>query len=122
MNNEEILIDNNTEVDILTDSLCNAIVNSDEYRTYQKCFEEIKKDEELFSQVNNLRRSNFFSQNNNNGKMSYDEYHNLYNAIRIVRQNKLADEFLDAELDLIRMIQKINEKLISTVSFECDFL
>ena len=54
--------------------------------------------------------------------MSYDEYHNLYNAIRIVRQNKLADEFLDAELDLIRMIQKINEKLISTVSFECDFL
>lgn len=122
MNNEEILIDNNTEVDILTDSLCNAIVNSDEYRTYQKCLEEIKKDEELFSQVNNLRRSNFFSQNNNNGKMSYDEYHNLYNAIRIVRQNKLADEFLDAELDLIRMIQKINEKLISTVSFECDFL
>ena len=122
MNNEEILIDNNTEVDILTDSLCNAIVNSDEYRTYQKCFEEIKKDEELFSQVNNLRRSNFFSQNNNNGKMSYDEYHNLYNAIRIDRQNKLADEFLDAELDLIRMIQKINEKLISTVSFECDFL
>lgn len=122
MNNEEILIDNNTEVDILTDSLCNAIVNSDEYRTYQKCLEEIKKDEELFSQVNNLRRSNFFSQNNNNGKMSYDEYHNLYNATRIVRQNKLADEFLDAELDLIRMIQKINEKLISTVSFECDFL
>ena len=122
MNNEEILIDNNREVDILTDSLCNAIVNSDEYRTYQKCLEEIKKDEELFSQVNNLRRSNFFSQNNNNGKMSYDEYHNLYNATRIVRQNKLADEFLDAELDLIRMIQKINEKLISTVSFECDFL
>lgn len=122
MNNEEILIDENTEVEVLTDSLCNAILNSEEYKNYQKCLEEIKKDEELYRQVNALRKNNFFAQNGNNGRMSYDEYHNIYNATRIIRQNDVADRFLDAELNLIRMMQEINEKVIKTVDFECDFL
>lgn len=122
MNSEEILIDENTEVEVLTDSLCNAILNSEEYRDYQECLEEIKKDEELYRQVNALRKNNFFSQNGNNGRMSYDEYHNIYNSTRIIRQNDVADRFLDSELNLIRMIQKINEKVIKTVDFECDFL
>lgn len=122
MNNEEMLIEENSEVEVLTDSLCTAIQNSEEYKNYKKCLEEIKMDEELYRQVNSLRRNNFFSQNGNNGRMSYDEYHNIYNATRVLRQNDIVDRFLDSELDLIRMIQIINEKIIKTVDFECDFL
>ena len=50
--------------------------------------EEIKNDysnytnEELYNQVNILRRNNFMVQNGMNGKMSYEEYHNIYNFSR----------------------------------------
>lgn len=118
----EVLVEENSEVELMTNKLCEAIKNSNEYKMYQSKLEIIKQDEELYRQVNNMRRNNFFSQNGNNGRMSYDEYHNIYNATRMMRQNTIVDEFLDAELDLIRMMQKINEKVIETVNFECDFL
>lgn len=54
--------------------------------------------------------------------MSYDEYCNVYNATRMIRQNKLAGRFLDAELDFARMMQKINDKITDTVNLDFDFM
>ena len=41
---------------------------------------------------------------------------------RMIRQNKLAGRFLDAELDFARMMQKINDKITDTVNLDFDFM
>ena len=69
-----------------------------------------------------IRKNNFFAHNGSYGKMSYDEYCNVYNATRMIRQNKLAGRFLDAELDFARMMQKINDKITDTVNLDFDFM
>ena len=68
---EEVLLDENKETDRLTRQLCEAIRNSDEFKRYHDCLDRIKQDEELYNQVNVLRRNNFMVQNGLNGKMSY---------------------------------------------------
>ena len=40
----------------------------------------------------------------------------------MLRQNKLAGRFLDAELDFARMMQKINDKITDTVNLDFDFM
>lgn len=118
MENDIIL----TETEIATNNLCEAIRQSKEYIRYQECLALIKNDEEVYRQVNALRKNNFNVQNGMNGRMSYDEYHNIYNSSRMLRQNNLANQFLDAELDLARLMQEINKKIISAIDFDIDFL
>ena len=120
--NEEILLDDNKETDRLTRQLCEAIRRSDEYVHYHDCLERIKQNEDLYNQVNTLRKNNFMVQNGMGGKMSYEEYHNIYNFSRNVRLNPLVNEFLDSEVGVIRLMQRINYKLISALEFDSDFL
>ena len=47
-----------------------------DFTILKDCLDRIKQDEELYNQVNVLRRNNFMVQNGLNGKMSYEEYHN----------------------------------------------
>lgn len=122
MMDEEVLITDKTMVEEITDRLKEAILDSDVYKRYTKIYDEIKADEGLLRQVNELRRNNFFAQNGGSGRMSYDEYHNVYNATRQLRQNSLVNDFLDAELDLARMMQHINEEIMEAIKFDCDFL
>ena len=122
MMDEEVLITDKTMVEEITDRLKEAILDSDVYKRYTKIYDEIKADEGLLRQVNELRRNNFFAQNGGSGRMSYDEYHNVYNATRQLRQNSLVNDFLDAELDLARMMQHINEEIMEAIKFDCNFL
>ena len=122
MMDEEVLITDKTMVEEITDRLKEAILDSDVYKRYTKIYDEIKADEGLLRQVNELRRNNFFAQNGGSGRMSYDEYHNVYNATRQLRQNSLVNDFLDAELDLARMMQHFNEEIMEAIKFDCDFL
>lgn len=119
---EEVLLDDNKETDRLTKQLCEAIRNSEEFKHYHDCLERIKQNEELYNQVNILRRNNFMVQNGMNGKMSYEEYHNIYNFSRNARLNTLVNEFLDSEVGITRLMQGINYKLISAIEFDSDFL
>lgn len=119
---EEVLLDDNKETDRLTKQLCDAIRNSEEFKHYHECLERIKQNEELYNQVNILRRNNFMVQNGMNGKMSYEEYHNIYNFSRNARLNTLVNEFLDSEVGITRLMQGINYKLISAIEFDSDFL
>ena len=122
MNDREITIEEENDVLKTADRLCELIKSSAEFNEYRDALEALKADDNLYKQVEEIRKNNFFAHNGSYGKMSYDEYCNVYNATRMIRQNKLAGSFLDAELDFARMMQKINGKITDTVNLDFDFM
>ena len=119
---DEIILTRKKETDVLTDQLVDAIKRSDEYINYHKCLEEVKKQPEMYEFVNEFRRRNFQAQNNMGGRMSYDEYSGIYNMSTNLRQNTLINDFLNAEIAVAKMMQRINYKIIDSIKFEIDFL
>ncbi len=111
-----------SRVDELTSELAAAIVESEEYKTYVKCKEEISKNPQLFYAVNELRKHNFVLQNSVEVNDMYDEVVKIYDKYAYIRTNVVANRFLRAELSLCRMVQEIQRTLLENVDFDMDFL
>ena len=101
--------------------LSGSIVRSKEYRNYIESYEEVKKDEFLMVRINGLRKKRFAAQynENTNVKQQMDE---IYNEFRDVYESDKARRFLDSEMTLCRMLQKINRAVMSDLEMNLDFL
>lgn len=102
--------------------LSKAISESEEYRNYRACLEEIKKDTELYNKVNHLRRSNFELQNGSEGRLSYEEYAALSEESVTLRQNPAVSGFLDAEVGLGRLVSEVVNIVAESIDFDSEFL
>ena len=102
--------------------LSKAVLESDEYRKYRECLEEIRKDSGLYDKVNHLRRSNFEMQNGEGGRLSYEEYSALAEESITLRQSTVVSEFLDAEVGLGRLVQEIVNIVVGNIDFDNEFL
>ena len=80
MNDREITIEEENDVLKTADRLCELIKSSAEFNEYRDALEALKADDNLYKQVEEIRKNNFFAHNGSYGKMSYDEYCNVYNA------------------------------------------
>ena len=105
----------------LADELGDAILSSGEYVHYHELEEKVKANPDLYSRINELRRSNHMLQNGY-GRMTNDEYQGLAKTSQALHEDDLANEFLDAEVDLARLIQQIMKKLTERICFDTDFL
>lgn len=110
------------ETDKIARMLSQAIIRSEEYIAYREVLEELKKQPELYEQVNSLRRQNFMLQNGSDGRMSYEEYRTLSDTSKSFRANPLVNRFLDSEVMLGRLMQDINRNIISGIDFDYEFL
>ncbi|MBE5925808.1 MAG: YlbF family regulator [Lachnospiraceae bacterium] len=101
--------------------LSSSILRSKEYRSYIENYEEIKNDEFLMVRLNGLRKKRFGLQYNDgsNMKQHMDE---LYNEFRDVYENDKARRFLDSEMALCRMLQKVNRAVLTDLEMNLDFL
>ncbi|MDD6572001.1 MAG: YlbF family regulator [Thermoflexaceae bacterium] len=111
-----------SRVDELASELAMAIVESEEYKNFIQCKEEISKNPQLFQAVNELRRHNFELQNSEEVKDMYDEVVKIFDKYAYIRTNTSVNRFLRAELSVCRMVQDIQRTLIENMDFEVDFL
>lgn len=109
-------------VDELAAQLAQAILDSEEYKNFQRCKAEISKNPQLYQAVNELRRHNFELQNSEGMSNMYDEVVKIYDRYAYVRTNIIANQFLRAEFGVCRMIQEIQRKLLEDMDFNVDFL
>ena len=89
------------------------IRETDVYKSYTMQLARLKKNPELYKQVNDYRKLNFEMQNAVQvedlfDKMEYKEF----------RENVIVDDFLKAELALCRMMQEINALIVDGLNFE----
>lgn len=101
-----------------TEAFVEKIRATDIYRTYLLELERLKKNPELFEQVNHYRRLNFEMQNSAQVDDLFDKMDHFEKEYREFRENTMVDDFLRAELALCRMMQEINTQIVAGLNFE----
>lgn len=111
-----------TEVKNLSEALAKAVVESEEYKHYLECSQELKKDADLYRRVNEMRRINFDIQNNEDILDVLEAAENLRQQYNELREMTQVRAFLNAEMSLGRMIQDIYRTVVKNVEFDLSFL
>ena len=99
-----------------TDRFVEAVLISDEYLAYKRELDRLKESPELKQQVDEFRKKNYELQLR--GDLNFDRLDQFEQEYEIFRQNPLVSEFLQAELDLCRALQRVTMRVTEAVSFE----
>ena len=111
-----------SKVDELASQLAQAILESDEYKNFLECRNEISKNPQLYQAVNELRKHTFELQNSEYAGNMYDEVVKIFDRYAYIRSSILANRFLRSELSVCRMIQDIQHTLVENMDFNLDFM
>lgn len=103
-------------VDEAVNNLIKEIKNSEVYLEYRKQLELLMQDPELKRQVDEFRKRNYEMQMSED--MDFGMLTRFQSEFKIFRENPLVDNFLAAELDFCRMMQKINFNITEAIDFE----
>lgn len=106
------------QVEMCTQSLVWSIRDSEEYQQFCKIREKFKEQPELREQLNKFRIHVFDIQNSPEPLDMYDEQKKLCKEYEEFRKNPLVNEFLQAELRVCRMLQKITTEIAGAVDLD----
>lgn len=112
----------NRLVDVKTEELVQAVLESEEYKEYLEYLAKIKEQPELYERVCDYRRRNFELQNMDVNDNMFDEVMRFQMENSAVRKNELINDFLKAELSVCRMLQDITRAISDKVELDIDFL
>lgn len=109
-----------TEHDVMeaAKKLAGIIRENDVYGEYLHQREELKKQPQLYDQVNEYRQKNFDIQNGMDGAELFDKMEAFEREYREFRENPVVDDFLRAELAFCRMMQEMYVLLTAEIDFE----
>lgn len=98
-----------------------SILNSEEYKTFDMYRRKLNEDPELKRKVNDFRAANLYMQIQK-GKEGGGDAQGLANEHTELLSNTLVRDFMNSELILCKMMQKINSIILSELELELDFL
>ena len=106
------------EISMDIEKLLDAVHRSSEYQEYQNQAAELDKDPELKARVMRFRGDNFRLQS----QASQDELFHASEQLNLesasLRQNLKVNAYLDAELALCRLIQRICRTLVAGIDIQ----
>jgi len=106
------------EWEVLTKKLVEDIKNTEVYKNYELQCDALKDNVELRRQINQYRKDTYEFQNCEEDIFSkLDEYERKYAAFRA---NPKVENYLQAELAVVRMIQSIYDGISEAVDLELD--
>jgi cell fate (sporulation/competence/biofilm development) regulator YlbF (YheA/YmcA/DUF963 family) len=104
------------KVEAKNEELIAAIKDSECYREYRRQLERVKQEPALKAQIDEFRRKNFeLNMADETDLLRMTRFQEEY---RDFRQNPLVDDFLAAELDFCRMIQRLEMHLVDALDFQ----
>lgn len=95
-----------------------AIKNSPEFRQYEMQLLKIKKQPELYQEVNEFRQKNFVVQNTEDKDTLMDRIDELAQEYEQLRENPLVEDFMEAEISFCRMMQEVNTFITKELNFQ----
>lgn len=108
------------QVEACTESLVKAIQESREYQRFCQVREEVKKNPELHSRIGAFRRQVYAVQNSREPLDMYEEMERITRDYEAFRREPLVEEFLEGELRVCRMIQKIMLQVTRSVDLDTE--
>lgn len=104
-----------------TEELKQTILNSEEYQKYDKYRRLLNENPQLKEKVNEFRAANMRLRLDSSS-VDRGKIHEIGMVYSDVLAHNVVKEFLNSELMLCKMIQKINIMLIAELELELDFL
>lgn len=110
------MLDNHTKA--ATEKFMKTVKDTEIYKAYRYQLEKLKKNPELFKQVNEYRYRNFEVQNTSQVNELFDKMDAFEKEDEKLRENPIVDDFLQAELAFCRLMQEINTLMTEQLDFE----
>lgn len=107
---------NINRLDSATEALINAVLATEEYRTFAAELNKVKEFPELKEQLDDFRKRNFEMQLS--ADTDFNKLEQFEREYETFRENILIQDFLAAELDLCRLIQDLNMRITAALHFE----
>lgn len=105
------------KIDAQVEALAQCIKDSQTYRNYRIQVEKIEKQPGLLEQINEFRRKNFELQSVEPSENMLDKIDAFNKEYESFRESPLVSDFLQAELDLCRLMQRIQVRLTEAIDF-----
>ena len=103
-----------------TQELVAAICNSRAYANYEEAKRKMRENDELREKLNQFRRTNYEFQNRKDSVDWYEDVANFERENEEFRKDPLVEEYLQSELELCRMLPRINQSLVRAVHLEIE--
>lgn len=101
--------------------LAEAITNSTEYQNYLRAKREVEQSETLCHKLNDFRARNFQLHATLEGEELYNAMENFERENASFRKDPLVNQFLAAELRLIRIIQQTEKTIVDSVDLDLNY-
>lgn len=107
-----------TKVQQAVEDLLSVIKQTEEYTEYRCQLEKLKLQPELHRQVDAFRSENFELQSLTPEDQLLQKTEQFEEKYRVLRENPLVMDFLEAELAFCRMMQETHLKITEGLQFE----
>lgn len=101
-----------------TQDFVEKIKTTDIYLNYLEQVKKIKKYPDLLNQINEYRDESFMLQNKYEGEELYDRTEELSQRYEKFLEIPVVDDFMSAELALVRTMQDINMYIVEGLDFQ----
>lgn len=92
-------------------ALIDAIQEGEAYQHYMACEEKLKQQPELREKIDEFRTAVYHLNNDDSADDIFEKIDQFENKYQEFRRNPLVNEFLEAEVDVCRMLQRITNKI-----------
>lgn len=97
-----------------------AIRNSEAYRDFEEIKAQVNQEPELKAKLQNFRRRNYELQNKEDCTDLFGEMERFEEEYHEMRKNPLIRDFLQYELEIIRVMQRIDLVLAQAVDLDVE--
>lgn len=110
-----------SHIDEALEGLIKAIWESEEYKRYQDIREKVHEQPELERRIYAFRKKSYDIQNFADEKVLYDQVDSLEREGFEFRKEPFVNEYLNAELGICRLFQRINWEIVRSINFDLGF-
>ncbi len=121
INQNENNMNQKTQIEEALDGLICAIHESPEYKNYQDIREKVHEQPELEQRIHAFRKKNYVTQNSVDEWDLYERVDGLEREGAEIRRDPLVNTYLDAELAICRLFQKISWEIVRSIDFDLGF-
>lgn len=106
------------ELDCAVEELIEAIRMTKEYQAYQRERNRVDRFPDLKAQIDEYRNQNYMLQSMTNDNELFQKMEEFERRYEKFREDPLVSDFLAAELDFCRMMQKVFGRVTSALDFD----
>ena len=103
-----------------TRKLVETITASEEYQNFSKIRDQVREDPELRKRINEFRLLVFETQNTRQPLDMYEEQERICREYEKFRKEPLVEDFLQSELQICRIMQKVAAELTQGLDMDLD--